>query len=63
MLRREKEELNRNHELVMSERDHVHKEIDMLSEKLAASNAKVLSLRHYLLHQRLICHTSACGHG
>lgn len=40
-VRREKEELNKNHSLVMSERDNVHKEIDMLTERLADSNSKV----------------------
>lgn len=40
-LRREKDELAKNHSLVMSERDNVHKEIDMLTERLTEANSKV----------------------
>lgn len=39
----EKDELSKNHNLVMSERDNVHKEIDMLTERIADGNAKVCS--------------------
>lgn len=40
ILRREKEELSKNHNLVMSERDNVHKEIDMLTERISEANNK-----------------------
>ena len=41
LLRREKDELNKNHNLVMSEREKVLKEIDTLTERLSDSNVKV----------------------
>ena len=41
VLQREKEELSKNHNLVMSERDNVHKEIEMLTERISSANSKV----------------------
>lgn len=43
-MRREKDELAKNHSLVMSERDSVHKEIDTLSERLVHANNQVCIL-------------------
>jgi len=54
ILRREKDELFKNHSLVMSERDNVHKEIDMLTEKLNEFVMKVLFLPVFChLHMHL----------
>lgn len=41
LLCREKDELAKNHHLVMSERDGVHKEIDMLNDRIAKADSKV----------------------
>ena len=41
LVRREKEELSQDRDLVMLEREKVHKEIDMLTESLAQANSKV----------------------
>ncbi|KAF6022150.1 hypothetical protein EB796_019542 [Bugula neritina] len=46
LLCREKDELAKNHHLVMSERDGVHKEIDMLNDRIAKADSKVSQLEH-----------------